>query len=171
MYQPDDNAIAYLKANAASLRDTVVLNTPPTEPAAANAATTGTAQITGYRNTNVSIRATLPVPGYVVLADSYSPGWEVRIDGKPAHLYRADVALRAVWVPAGIHEIEFTYHLPGLRLGVTLSVMSLLVLLVLVPLEFAFRRTGWLARRAPNHEESTSGRTNAGDSLTGSSSG
>jgi hypothetical protein len=149
VYQPDANAIAYLKANAASLRDTVVLNAPPSEQAA-NPATPGTARITRYENTSVVIQASLSAPGYVVLADSYAPGWEVRIDGKAAHLYRADVAFRAVWVPAGTHEIEYRYHLPGLRLGVILSIVSLLLIVVLVPLELAVRRTDWLARRMPN---------------------
>jgi len=159
VYQPDDTAIAYLTANAASLKDTVVLNTPPTEPASANPATPGTAQIIGYENTNVSIRASLSAPGYVVLADSYAPGWAVRVDGKPVHLYRADVAMRAVWVPAGTHEIEYTYHLPGLRTGAVLSVLSLVLIFTLIPLEFVFCRKGiWHVRfsgadKASGHPE------------------
>jgi hypothetical protein len=146
VYEPDDQAIAYLQANATSLGDTVVLSTPPTETTAKSPTTPATTQIVRYENTRVSIRASLAAPGYVVLADSYAPGWEVRVDGKRAHLYRADVALRAVWVPAGTHEIDYTYHLPGLRAGAILSVVSLVVIIALVPLEFLFRRSGLLVR-------------------------
>jgi hypothetical protein len=35
-------------------------------------------------------------------------------------------------------------------LGVILSIVSLLLIVVLVPLELALRRTDWLARRMPN---------------------
>ena len=66
----------------------------------------------------------MPAPGFVVLADTYYPGWEARVNGAPAHIYRANHAFRAVWLPAGEHEIEFRFHLPGLRTGVVISLIG-----------------------------------------------
>jgi hypothetical protein len=43
--------------------------------------------------------------GYWVLADSLDRFWSARIDGQPAQLVRADIAHRAVWMPAGRHSL------------------------------------------------------------------
>ncbi len=44
---------------------------------------------------------TLDSPGLVVLADIYYPGWELKIDGKPAPIYRVNGVMRGAAVPAG----------------------------------------------------------------------
>jgi hypothetical protein len=46
----------------------------------------------------------------VVLADLWSPDWQVRVDGGPAPLLRANGVFRAVAVPAGRHEVRFDYR-------------------------------------------------------------
>lgn len=71
-------------------------------------------------------------PGFVALADTYYPGREAWVDGAPAHLYRANHAFRAVWLPAGEHEIEFRFHLPGLRTGAVISAIGGLLIAGLV---------------------------------------
>ena len=69
----------------------------------------------------VALRATLASPGLLVLADTWYPGWSVRVDGRPAPLLRADHAFRAVALPAGEHRVEFHYQptwlVPGVALG------------------------------------------------------
>ena len=47
--------------------------------------------------------------GYLFLSDAYYPGWHATIDGAPTTIYRADIMFRAVFVPAGAHEIVYTY--------------------------------------------------------------
>lgn len=61
----------------------------------------------------------------VVAAFNSAPGWSVTVDGRPATLVEADGALLAVEVPAGEHEVAFTYSMPGLRLGVGVSALGL----------------------------------------------
>ncbi len=46
-------------------------------------------------------------PGYLVLADSWYPGWIAFVDGKPAPIYRADVLFRAVPVMPRQHTVSF----------------------------------------------------------------
>ncbi|MCY3777175.1 MAG: YfhO family protein, partial [Candidatus Aminicenantes bacterium] len=87
----------------------------------------------------VRARARMPCAAYLVFGDAHFPGWKATIDGKPATLYRAYGALRAVFVPAGEHEVEFVYRPRSVILGASLSGLCLLGCLVLV---FVNRRRG-----------------------------
>lgn len=51
--------------------------------------------------------------GLVVSADSFDPGWSCLVDGEPATPIRANLALKAVWIPRpGSHQIEWVYAPP-----------------------------------------------------------
>ncbi len=47
--------------------------------------------------------------GFLVLSDSFAPGWRAGIDGRAATIFPADVAFRMVVVPPGSHEVVFDY--------------------------------------------------------------
>lgn len=51
-----------------------------------------------------------PVPGLVVLADEWLPGWTADVDGAPAPIVPAYHALRAVPVSAGRHVVTLRYR-------------------------------------------------------------
>ena len=67
--------------------------------------------------------------GLVVLADRLEEGWTVTVDGRPAPVLRANFLFRGVLVPAGTHEIRWTYRCPGLLPG---SILSLTMLTAIV---------------------------------------
>jgi len=75
------------------------------------------AQIVEHTPNWVTVEAILDHPGYLVVTDVWYPGWRATVDGKPASVLRADVAFRAVALPAGSHRVEFSYQTPGLMLG------------------------------------------------------
>lgn len=80
--------------------------------------------------------------GYLVVADSMQqPGWTATIDGGPADLVPADNAMVAVRVPAGLHQVEMRYTVPGLRSGLMVSGASLLVFGTILLLSWRRRRT------------------------------
>lgn len=79
----------------------------------------------------VRLEAELSGPGYVVLVDSWDPGWQATVDGRPAPVLRANVAFRAVPVPAGRHAIEQRYRPRSVTLGLLISLASLAVALTL----------------------------------------
>jgi len=72
-----------------------------------------------------------PFEGVAVLAESWSEGWRVRIDGEPAERLRADHALLGVRVGKGAHVVEWTYEPPGLRSGLLLMGLGLAAACVL----------------------------------------
>ena len=49
-------------------------------------------------------------PCFVTLARPWAPGWRTTVDGVNAGLVRANLAGLGVVVPAGQHDVEFSYH-------------------------------------------------------------
>jgi hypothetical protein len=98
---------------------------PSGAPIAAPYGFTGTSRVVAERPDRVRLEATLSAPGYVVLLDGFAPGWRARVDGEPVAVARANLAFRAVAVPAGTHTIELTYRPAALLVGLGLSVLAL----------------------------------------------
>jgi hypothetical protein len=69
----------------------------------------------------------LPRPGYLVLADTWDPGWRARVDGEPAEVLRANWVFRAVPVPAGRHVVELRYAPTSFRVGLVLAGLPLVL--------------------------------------------
>lgn len=63
-------------------------------------------------------------PGYLVLSDVWYPGWQARLDGKPAAIRRANYLFRAVSVPVGEHQVELVYRPLSFYLGALLSALA-----------------------------------------------
>jgi hypothetical protein len=80
----------------------------------------------------VIIEVTMSQPGYLVLTDTYYPGWQATVDGAPAEILVANHAFRAVQLPAGAHVVAFRYAPLSFRWGAWLTLGGLLLLIGLV---------------------------------------
>jgi hypothetical protein len=69
----------------------------------------------------VSLEASAPSGGVLVLLDAFAEGWDATLDGGPVPIYPANLAFRAVAVPPGIHRIRFAYHAPGVARGLLIA--------------------------------------------------
>ncbi len=78
----------------------------------------------------VLIKSIAPVDGWVVLSDTWFPGWKASVDDDPTQIYRADFLFRAVRIPAGEHQIRFEYRPSSVRIGFYLSLMAVCLLIV-----------------------------------------
>jgi hypothetical protein len=91
----------------------------------------GQAEVVLYQSDLVRIRVICNGPSLMVLSDNFFPGWSATVNGRPTPIYRADLALRGVLVP-GSCEVEFRYVSSSLRLGVLVSLATLLLLIASV---------------------------------------
>jgi O-antigen/teichoic acid export membrane protein len=100
------------------------------------------ATVAEYGNNRVAIHAATDgdLPGVLVLADVYFPGWTATVDGVQAPVLRADGLFRAVELPPGEHTVVFSYRPLSVRVGGLLSAISLAVLVALGGLAVATRR-------------------------------
>jgi|FLOH01.1.fsa_nt_gi hypothetical protein len=91
----------------------------------------GQVQKIEYSPNRVSLKTNQNEEGFLVLLDTYFPGWKVEVDGKPEHIYRANYFYRGVRLGPGNHNIEFSYEPPGLKIGATISGVTALLLVLL----------------------------------------
>jgi hypothetical protein len=67
--------------------------------------------------------------GWTVFSEVVYPGWKAWVDAKPAVLLTANHVFRTVFVPAGDHEVRFSYEpvwWTPIRIGLVLWVLSVL---------------------------------------------
>ncbi len=67
----------------------------------------------------------------LVLAQTFDHSWHARVDGASTPVLRANHAFQAVVVPAGAHELVFTYESRPFRIGIVLS-LTVLIFTVLL---------------------------------------
>ncbi|MCK0159463.1 YfhO family protein [Allomuricauda sp. F6463D] len=97
-----------------------------------------------YRPDHITYRANNPNDGFAVFSEMHYPsGWNAFIDGQPQEHYKVDYALRGMKIPAGQHDIEFTFEPEVVETGsqISLAANVLLGLIIVGGLGFTlFRR-------------------------------
>ncbi|MCL4854025.1 MAG: YfhO family protein, partial [Bryobacteraceae bacterium] len=127
----DDKAITDLvRQDGLDLRTTAILREPPPEIAWCDAGE-DRFRITRRVPGSVDITADMKCAGLLVLADTYFPGWKAWVDEKPAHIYDAYGAIRAVAVPEGTHTVTFRYRPASVFVGAAMSASGLLAAMLL----------------------------------------
>lgn len=79
---------------------------------------------------HVVINVEAPVAGFLLLADTFYPGWSAEVDGKPAPIIRANISVRAVQLQKGRHVVRFVYDAPAFFRGLWITAAAFSVLSV-----------------------------------------
>ncbi len=91
-----------------------------------------TVNILEYKPNEVVIEAIVNTQKFLILSDSFYPGWKVYVDGKQEKIYRADYILRAVYLDPGRHIIRFTYDPFSFKIGSIITVATILILVYIL---------------------------------------
>jgi hypothetical protein len=87
-------------------------------------------KIVNYTPNFIDIEATTTEPCFLVISDTYFPGWNVYINNKKGEILNANYAFRAVELEPGYNTIEFRYEPVSFYLGCAISFISLIIFLI-----------------------------------------
>jgi hypothetical protein len=128
--------LSRVRSGGFDARDLLLLEEPPAPLPEGEGGDSSRAEdslrITEYQPDRVTLEATLEAPGFLLLLDTYFPGWKAHVGGRPAQIYRADYNFRAVALPAGPSQVVFEYRPASVAVGLSLSLMSGAALLALL---------------------------------------
>ncbi|MCZ6689378.1 MAG: YfhO family protein [Planctomycetota bacterium] len=99
-----------------------------------------------YSPNEVEVVVVAPAAGYLVLNDTYHPDWKAWVAGEEREIRRANYLVRAVPVPEGRSTVKFRFEPPSHRLGMAISLFTLLLLAALTA-AWIFAQRPW---KAPN---------------------
>jgi hypothetical protein len=131
-----------LASGEVDARRVALLEEPPLALAQPDDLSSDFVQIESYAADRITVRTRSSASGLVVLAEVHYPAWRAYVDGSPVRLYVANIALRAVGVPPGTHDVELRYESPALLAGVALSMVAGVALAILVLDNARSRRIG-----------------------------
>ena len=66
--------------------------------------------------------------GYLGLSIPFDPNWSVRIDHQKGHVVKILGDLSGIKVPQGAHQVRLKYNVNGLKIGMIISIISLIIL-------------------------------------------
>ena len=98
-----------------------------------------TIRLVAYEPNRLKYEVNSNTGGTIVFSEIYYPGWRSSIDGQEVPHGRANYILRAMNVPAGQHEVEFSFDPVSLQVTENIANIAL-GLLALVALVMAFRK-------------------------------
>jgi len=128
-----ESALRALKSGYDARRGVIVEGEPGAKLAPVTASEDGSsveAQVFGVNHKFIRVR--MVHDGYLVVSDAYYPGWNATVDGRRAHLLRANYLFQAVQIPAGVHDVRIDFAPQSLRIGLGLSILTLVLLIAWV---------------------------------------
>jgi hypothetical protein len=102
-------------------------------------------RVTRIGDGDISVRVSSEGGGFLVLSENAYPGWRARVDGADTPIYRTDVTLQGVVVPAGTHRVDFMMESQAQQAGILVSALAGLVCVALLATASQGEGTGRIA--------------------------
>jgi hypothetical protein len=84
----------------------------------------------------VEVNGDRSTQGVLVIAETWYPGWQAKINGADTPIYRANGAFRAVIVSGGVQQVEFTYDPPIIKVGMIVTGIAGVAWLILAGISY-----------------------------------
>ena len=109
---------------------------------------------TSYAPNHLTYKSHSANGGLAVFSEIYFPwGWKVSVDGKPVEMGRVNYVLRALQLPAGDHEIDFTFAPDEVNKTQTWAKVAVVAIYLLLLLALNYALFGDKLRKVPKTEE------------------
>jgi hypothetical protein len=99
------------------------LKTKPIEPNLES-----TVKVITYENDRLVLEANSPEAAFLFMSEAYYPGWKAYVDGNEEEILRANYIFRAIPVGPGPHRIEVVYQPWTFKVGLTVSLLTISLL-------------------------------------------
>lgn len=84
-----------------------------------------------FDDNKVSFEYDAKIDSFVILSNTYFPGWKLRMNGKDQNIVRANFAMQGLSLPAGENmKVEVVYDPLSFKLGLSITLLSGVVCLV-----------------------------------------
>jgi hypothetical protein len=105
----------------------VLLESPPAagHAPAAPPPQAGPVTVTSYQDDAITVDADLAANGWLVLTNTFDPGWRAQVDGREAAIHRGDFNFQTVPLAAGRHRVRFEFSNQAERRGALLTLAGL----------------------------------------------
>lgn len=80
----------------------------------------------------IQLQVDAPAAGFVVLTDTYYPGWQATVNDQTAPVMQANLAFRAVAVEPGLNKITFIYRPRAFAAGLWVSAVACLMVTIVI---------------------------------------
>jgi hypothetical protein len=136
----ENQLLAIMRNAMTNLKKTVLLENENDKPIYNPTPPIYNCMITNYEPLKIELELDVDQPGYLVLSDTYYPGWKASIDNKEVKILKADYLYRALRIEnQGKHLITFGYEPLSFRIGLYLSLISITITLMLLTISIFSR--------------------------------
>ena len=80
----------------------------------------------------IELNGPAPAGSSLVVSENYYPGWLASVDGKPAHIGRADYTLIGVELPAGARSIDLNFTSTACQRGKAVTWLAIAIGLLML---------------------------------------
>ena len=120
-----DEAFGLLAANTLDLMKVVIIESDVSgDVPICGSAEDGTVSLIDSTANRVSLRVEAPGGGWLVLSDTWYPGWRAFSNGEELAIYPANGTFRAVQLIPGQQQIEFVFQPASVYIGLSVSSLA-----------------------------------------------
>lgn len=85
----------------------------------------------GENANTLELSVRIPESGYLVIANTYDPGWQAFVNGKKYPVLKANYYQMALRLPPGNHQVRLEYYPYSFKVAKRISLVSLLLMVLL----------------------------------------
>ena len=86
-------------------------------------------KVATYENNRMILEVSTPEATFLFMSEAYYPGWKAYVDGREEEILQANYVFRAIPVGPGSHRVELVMQPRSFKVGLVLSLLTIVVLL------------------------------------------